>query len=77
MLMESSLKHAKHCLSPSATSLRGLHDGGILVCGSKGVGKTSFARVLCERLTRPPTYAFTTHVDCKQFKGLIFSEIRL
>ena len=41
----------------------------VLVCGSKGAGKSHMTRAVCRKLAEMPTLAFVSIVDCRALKG--------
>jgi len=47
----------------------GMRDGAVLLCGIRGVGKTSLANALCREATSTPNRAFIQKVDCKMLRG--------
>lgn len=47
----------------------GLANGGLLLCGAKGSGKSALGGAICHRVTCHPNYAFAEVVDCKKLKG--------
>lgn len=50
-------------------SLPGLANGGLLLCGAKGSGKTSIGLAICSAASTAPYYAFVETVECKMLKG--------
>ena len=65
--------HVTLGLSPLAADLAhqstGLANGGLLVCGPKGVGKSALCRAVCKLLTELPSLVHITVVDCKPLRG--------
>lgn len=43
--------------------------GGLLICGPRGVGKSTLARGVCRKLAAFPTLAHVQVVDCKPLRG--------
>lgn len=60
---DSFVQQLLHC------SLPGLANGGLLLCGAKGSGKTSIGLAICSATSTVPYYAFVETVDCKMLKG--------
>ena len=74
-LAKSAFGYIEHCLvqRPLFKSLNqsqvGIQNGGVLIGGPRGVGKTSFIHALCERLRQPPNYAWSEVIECKKLRG--------
>jgi len=47
----------------------GMRDGALLLCGIRGVGKSTLADALCREAMSAPNYAFVRKVDCKLLRG--------
>jgi len=65
--------HIDICLKQQALARHmagGMCDGALLLCGIRGVGKTSLASALCHQAISAPNYAFIRKVDCKLLRGL-------
>lgn len=43
----------------------------VLVCGSKGTGKSHMTRAVCRKLAAMPALAYISVVDCRALKGRI------
>jgi len=48
----------------------GMRDGALLLCGIRGVGKTTLASALCREAMSAPNYAFIQRMDCKLLRGM-------
>ena len=62
--------------TPLAQKLSKCHVSGrpvhrVLVCGSKGAGKSHMTRAVCRKLAEMPTLAFVSVVDCRALKGSV------
>lgn len=62
-LSRRSLARQLFCRMP------GLANGGLLLCGAKGSGKSAVGGAICDRAASHPNYAFAEVVDCKKLKG--------
>lgn len=62
-LSRRSLARLLFCRMP------GLANGGLLLCGAKGSGKSVLGGAICHRASCDPNYAFVEVVDCKKLKG--------
>ncbi|KAI8503623.1 Peroxisome biosynthesis protein pex1 [Branchiostoma belcheri] len=58
------------------TATRGLANGGLLLCGARGSGKTVLAQALCRELAEPPHNAYVSIINCKSLKGKRVDNIR-
>lgn len=74
-----AMEHVDVCLCqrPLAVTLQhrspGLLCGGMLICGTKGVGKSALGRALCREAAGYPNLAFVTVVECKALRGNLWS----
>ncbi|XP_078679011.1 peroxisomal ATPase PEX1-like isoform X1 [Branchiostoma floridae x Branchiostoma belcheri] len=59
-----------------STATRGLANGGLLLCGARGSGKTVLAHALCRELAEPPHNAYVSIINCKSLKGKRVDNIR-
>ena len=50
-------------------SLPGVLQGGLLICGASGTGKSSLARAVCKQLAEWPSLAYVTVLECKPLRG--------
>ncbi|XP_070537821.1 peroxisomal ATPase PEX1-like [Ptychodera flava] len=55
---------------------RGLFNGGLLIYGPKGIGKSTLARSLSREVSEWPYLSHTTIIQCKQLKGKRVENIR-
>ncbi|XP_038050975.1 peroxisome biogenesis factor 1-like isoform X2 [Patiria miniata] len=57
-------------------SLPGLLQGGLLVCGPRGSGKSALCRSVCREMAQWPNLAHVSLVECKPLKGKRIETIR-
>ncbi|CAH1265421.1 PEX1 [Branchiostoma lanceolatum] len=63
-------------VSQLSTATRGLANGGLLLCGARGSGKTVLAHALCRELAEPPHNTYVSIVNCKSLKVKRVDNIR-
>jgi peroxin-1 len=64
--------HIDVCLGqrPSTNHMTsGLRAGSLLLCGTRGVGKTVLSNALCREAATGPNHAFVLSIDCKMLRG--------
>ncbi|XP_071798247.1 peroxisomal ATPase PEX1-like isoform X1 [Asterias amurensis] len=57
-------------------SLPGILQGGLLICGPRGSGKSTLGRSVCREMMAWPNLAHVSLVECKQLKGKRIETIR-
>ncbi|XP_022107036.1 peroxisome biogenesis factor 1-like isoform X2 [Acanthaster planci] len=57
-------------------SLLGFLQGGLLVCGPRGSGKSALCRSVCREMVQWPSLAHVSVVECKPLKGKRIETIR-
>ena len=70
-LSDDLFEFANLCLNQRQhdAKLLGLKNGGLLLCGQKGVGKTTQRQILAKRMSEFQTTFFIKVIDCKHLKG--------
>ncbi|XP_078596672.1 peroxisomal ATPase PEX1-like isoform X2 [Branchiostoma floridae x Branchiostoma japonicum] len=63
-------------VSQLSTATRGLANGGLLLCGARGSGKTVLAHALCSELAGLPHNTYVSIINCKSLKGKRVDNIR-
>lgn len=68
-------QHIHTCLGASPLTVQlfsdqpGLRNGGVLLCGAKGSGRSALARAVCRQVADLPWLAHVAIVECKQLRG--------
>ena len=74
-LLSEGIEHMSMCLActPLTSYLfedqRGISNGGLLICGLRGSGKTSIAQAMCNEVSSKPPWPYVVTVECKSLKG--------
>ncbi|XP_071949385.1 peroxisomal ATPase PEX1-like [Antedon mediterranea] len=81
-LGQSGLNHIKTALAIRPLSkqicsgLPGLQQGGLILTGPKGSGKTTLAMALCREVTSWPQLVYVNTLECKPLKGKRVESVR-
>ena len=74
--IQQAIQHVDMCLVQRPLTEKlfaqrpGLHNGGLLFCGQKGIGRSSLASALCRYASGWPNLAYVAILHCKSLKGI-------
>ena len=54
----------------------GMKLGGLVICGNRGTGKTTFAKAVLYECTKWPNQAYTTEIECTRLRGKGVESVR-